>query len=441
MGRERYHRWSRSDDDVLRRLRSQGRSLTEIAKDTGWEFNQVKNRIQSLKDAPLGDRPTAKEEPGPDTETKTLEGSVGVRITSLEQLLEVAQVDLAEWEVERYVVNKWEVGSKGPNGEIATEPLFQVKAWLRRIAGTQLARVVEQIEERLSREGASRIRLTPLRPANMQPTERHMLEVCLFDLHIGKLAWAPEVGENYDTRIAEKVARAAVEDLLWQSERYPLDAILFPFGNDYFHVDSIAGLTTAGTPQDRDTRFHKMFDAGVELASWMIDLLATRAPVTVLVVPGNHDETTAFTAGRVIASEFKRDTRVTVDASPASRKYRRYGANLLGFCHGKDEPLEQLAQTMAHEQRAAWAETSYWEWHIGHRHRPKQRERLPLQSFKGVRVRELASLSGTDAYHYKHTYIGEPKEAEAFVWRFSGGLRANLFTQADPSLYRTPEAA
>lgn len=58
--------------------------------------------------------------------------TASTRITTLEQLLDACRVDLDVWAVERYVINKWEVGAKGPTGEIVIEPLFQVKAWLAR---------------------------------------------------------------------------------------------------------------------------------------------------------------------------------------------------------------------------------------------------------------------------------------------------------------------
>jgi len=54
------------------------------------------------------------------------------RIHTLEQLIQFCEVDLQVWAVERFVVNKWEVGAKDDNGEIVVEPLYQVKAWLIR---------------------------------------------------------------------------------------------------------------------------------------------------------------------------------------------------------------------------------------------------------------------------------------------------------------------
>ena len=55
------------------------------------------------------------------------------RIKTLDQLLEATEVDLDIWDVDHYKVNKWEVGSKHPDtGDIVVEPLFQVKASLKR---------------------------------------------------------------------------------------------------------------------------------------------------------------------------------------------------------------------------------------------------------------------------------------------------------------------
>jgi len=51
--------------------------------------------------------------------------------SSLEELLTACDVDRSIWQVERYVVNKWEVAMKLQEA-IVHRPLFQVKAWLVR---------------------------------------------------------------------------------------------------------------------------------------------------------------------------------------------------------------------------------------------------------------------------------------------------------------------
>ena len=57
------------------------------------------------------------------------------RIHTLPQLLDYCKVDESVWAVEKFQVNKWEVGikvGKGDNAKVKTEPLFQVKAFLKK---------------------------------------------------------------------------------------------------------------------------------------------------------------------------------------------------------------------------------------------------------------------------------------------------------------------
>ena len=54
------------------------------------------------------------------------------RITSLEELIEHCKIDLNVWDIDRHVINKWEVWAKDEDGKIVTEPLYQIKAWLKK---------------------------------------------------------------------------------------------------------------------------------------------------------------------------------------------------------------------------------------------------------------------------------------------------------------------
>lgn len=57
--------------------------------------------------------------------------SKGPRICTLEQLIAACAIDLDAWQIERHIINKWEVGVRHPvTGEVIVEPLFQVKAWI-----------------------------------------------------------------------------------------------------------------------------------------------------------------------------------------------------------------------------------------------------------------------------------------------------------------------
>lgn len=360
---------------------------------------------------------------------QTVESAIRNRVTSLHQLLAESHTDLEQWEVDRHVINKWEVGAKSPvTGKILVEPLWQVKAWLTRIPGASLAKfkreLIADIQADAKRRSAPPLKLKPKRDPNA-----YCLEVDVFDLHLGKYAWGDETGEDYDSKIAERVALEAVTDLLEQASRYPIAQIILPFGNDFFHTDNEKGQTTAGTQVDHDTRFHKMFRAGRALAHWMIEACADVAPVHVPVVPGNHDEQAAFTMGVVLEAEFGRDKRVSFDNSPRPRKYYRYGETLLGYTHGRDEPTGKLPSLMALEAKEDWFRSSCREFHVGHIHTGRKAEPLSVDDQTGVTVRWIRSLSATDSWHAKKGFVGNQRGAEAFVWKFSGGLRAHFIAQ------------
>jgi hypothetical protein len=266
-------------------------------------------------------------------------------------------------------------------------------------------------------------------PTPKRLEDPHALEVCLFDLHIGKYGWGEETGEDYDTDIAEARARDAAVDLLGQGAGACLEEIIVPIGNDLLHYDNLEGTTTAGTILDRDTRFQRMYRRARGLMSWLIQTCAEHANVRAVIVPGNHDSLSAFTLGEVLAAEYAKDARVTFDNSPRKRKYVPYGKNLVVYAHGHAEPHRKLPGIIAAEEPQLWAGATTREVHLGHFHKSKVTEPIYVDDHEGCTVRVLRSLSGTDAWHSSMGYVGNTRGAEAFLWRKSGGLRANFYHQ------------
>lgn len=349
---------------------------------------------------------------GRPVETETVESEPGEPV-SLADLLEKHAVDTTLYDVERFVVNEW-------NG------MYQTKAHLTKKPGASLETIAAALLADIRADAALRPRITH-KPLQVPPGERYALVVDIFDLHLGKLAWAEEVGESYDAKIAAKVAQDAVRDLLWQASLYPLEQIILPIGQDFFNADNLIGTTTGGTHQDVDTRFHLMFRRGRALASWMIHECAKIAPVVVPCVPGNHDRQTTFCLGVVLEAEFQNDPRVAIDNTARVRKYHLYGRNLLGFTHGDEEKPADLPQTMATEVPELWARSTYREFQIGHFHHGKEKAPIIVDDKTGATVRWIRSLSGSDRWHSGKAYLSR-RGAEAFVLRQSGGLRAHLFT-------------
>lgn len=258
----------------------------------------------------------------------------------------------------------------------------------------------------------------PLRP---KTNSGLMLEVPIVDLHLAKLAWEPETGENYDSKIAEKRFMEVIYDVVERSRNREFEQIIFPIGNDFFNFDDIAGNTTRGTAQDNDSRWQKMFLKGNELLIRAIDILAQLAPVKVFQIPGNHDTQTSFYAIVNLASYFRNDENVTVDTDPKTRKYVEFGKNLIGFTHG-DKENKRIFGNMQVEAPEAWGRTLYREWHTGHLHSEQVKEEF------GVKVRRLSSVTATDSWHASLGYVGAIAVSQSFVWDKQKGLREIWYT-------------
>jgi hypothetical protein len=248
---------------------------------------------------------------------------------------------------------------------------------------------------------------------------QYMLELPIVDLHLGKLGWAPESGEHYDHKIAEARFLGAIQDIIDSTRAYPIERIVFPVGNDFFHIDTICGTTTAGTQQDTDLRWQKVYLKGIELLVCGVDMLRQIAPVELMEVEGNHDRMTCYYAILYIAAWFRGEESVIVKTDPFPRKYVEYGQNLIGYTHGSEEG-KRINNIMQVEAREAWGRTRYHEWHLGHLHS----EKLSGEDIAGINIRHISSVCGPDAWHARSGYVGSVRKAQAFVWHKEHGLKA-----------------
>lgn len=359
-------------------------------------------------------------------EDATLQSMASPRIKSLEDLINVCKIDLDEWEIERHVVNKWEVGSKNDEGIIVTEPLFQIKAFLKKkslIFNREQFRVdlLEDLKD-----------IAPVQKSLHKSTKAHaepcLLEICAFDLHWGKLAWAEETGDNYDTKIARERFFGAIDTLIARASSFDIDRVVFPIGNDFFNSDYAHpySRTTKGTPQEEDLRWQKTFREGRKLLVEGIDKLRAIAPVDVVVVPGNHDYERSFYLGDSLEGWYNNVDDVTINNLASARKYYQYGQCLIGYTHGDNEKVADLPMLMAVECPNEWATSNYREFHLGHFHSKKEIKYQSSKETAGVVLRWMRSLSGTDSWHAKKGYKGAIQSAEAFVWSQNEGVVGNF---------------
>lgn len=381
--------------------------------------------------------------------TREITKTIDEKVRTLGDLIRVCEIDTEEWDIERWICNKWEqaaipraVGQSKKWVRESTKPivtqLFQIKVWLRRKHRNELTlralseALIDDIRE------ASKQSIKPTSPKHFVQSD-WLFEFSPFDLHMGKYTWDEECPTNYDTEIAADLFNASLDFLLNRALKLTdgkFSRVLCVFGNDVAHIDSKRGQTTAGTPMDVDTRYIKVYRRIVEIHRRAITMLRQVAPVDVTIVPGNHDELTSFHLGEVLDATYGDDPHVTINNDAKLRKYYRFGQNLFGFTHGDAEKVSELPLTMAREQPEWWAQCNSREWHIGHKHISEKFEarsariEQDLFSDKGVRIRRLTSLSGHDAWHTKHAYM-DRRACEAFVFHREAGFTDHLSFNVD----------
>lgn len=342
--------------------------------------------------------------------------TVNEPIKTLKDLIRVCGIDTDEWEIVSWKANKWDIGAKiGSKNDkkLVTRPLFQVTATMKRKVDVMRAR--HEIQAMLE-DAKKQMKPWP-KPKLAKPAGECLLEVSIPDLHIGKLSWADEtLGSNYDTKIACAVYRDALQALIRRTAAFNFSRIVLPIGNDFFHSDTKQGTTTKGTPLDTDSRFQKTYLAGRRLMIESIETLRQIAPVTVVMIPGNHDALSNFCLGDSLDCWYHATDDVTVMNAPSPRKYLQHGKVMLLWVHGNAGKLQNLPLLMATEQPQMFGTTTFREAHTGDKHQ------LRVQEHMGVRVRISPALCSADAWHSENMFVGNQRAAEAFVWHPEEGL-------------------
>lgn len=430
--------WTQAEDDALEAEYRDKYLTPERAKETHPERTMValQNRLSSRRipfklragrdsarysepaqSEPVGDETRLEREQTGDSEYMHCRST---SIRTLEDLLAYAEVDTSIWEVERVLLNKYEMGAKDDQGQIQTRAMHQIKAWLKRNkVAVNMKAVRDEVIAEMNAH-APRNWIIPAGPAG--DGAAHMLELSIPDLHMGKLAWGEETGADYDLKIARDLFHWALDELIRKASGFRIGKVLLPYGNDMMQVDNPRNTTTAGTQVDVDSRYGKVYRTTWKLQVEGVERVRGIGDETeVVYIGGNHDRDSMFTQGEVVTAWYRNDPTVTVNNAPRLRKYVTFGRNLLGFTHGSEEKPASLPLIMATEQPDAWAAATFREWHCGHLHVKRETKFLPVDEFNGVRVRIIPSLCATDAWHASQGYVQGRRSAESYIWHPEDG--------------------
>lgn len=340
-----------------------------------------------------------------------------------EELFYKFNLDPKQWIIDSIVHNEWETPIKNDNGEVTPHTNTQCKVVFKKNIKDITLDIIKEQYKLLPKK------YVPIERSGLKQKKPCMYEIAIADHHFAKLAWDMETGESYDIKIAKKYYIDAVKDLLERASHLNIDKILMPIGNDLFNFDGIRNETTGGTPQDSDSRWTKVFRVVSETLIEVIDICREVADVDVIIVPGNHDRASCFYLGEFLSAWYRLDKNVNVNNDPTLRKYYAYGKTLIGLSHGNEEKHANLPLLMAREAKEFWALCDFYEYQIGHWHRKKSTEYVSGDTYNGVQVRVLPSLTGTDAWHYSKGYVKGIKSAIGIVYDKNEGCIGEFITK------------
>lgn len=225
----------------------------------------------------------------------------------------------------------------------------------------------------------------------------------LGDPHIGLLTYAPEVGQNWDLKIAEKVFFPLFEKLVLRAP--PSDECLIIDLGDFWHYDGMEQKTMrSGFSVDADGRPSKMIQVGYRILLTMIRLaLRIHKKVNVKIMPGNHDDLGSIFLRVSLYHIFEDEPRVNVDLSPNVFQYFSWGKNLFGIHHGDKCKMAQLPMVMAADQPKRWGESKFRKWFIGHFHND-QSHTFNGKELQGCTAEIFRTIIATEGYAHEAGY-------------------------------------
>lgn len=349
--------------------------------------------------------------------TATGEVTVVDESEALTQLIKDCGIDTRIWKVLRFKISKgnWQVPMKIKTYEsankitneqphIAEANTYRIEAVFERsIPILDLDLFTDSLKESLSKA---------VKPLHIKPfsiISDNMAIFHLSDLHLGKLAWAKETGKNYDVKIAIKMFREALSDLISSSLLFKPEKAYLIIGNDIANYDKAYPFpqTTAGTPQEADIRWQKMFTTIIDLyIEAVATLLKVFSHVELVNVPGNHAFQTEYYIGEVLRYKFQdMEQFVTVNNLPESRKYICYGKNLIGLAHGKWEVPANLHSLMSTDPipEQYWHKSKYRYFYLGDKHHEidyiSGKSKLKVgEDFNSLKIEYATAISLTDSY-------------------------------------------
>lgn len=331
-----------------------------------------------------------------------------------QKLLNYLGYDANEWEFVYVSTSTWQQHTK----EQITKQMYAVKFKVKPLVKKELPieeylKIAKQVFEK---------EIKPFkkvdRVKNIKLNANKLLELTGIELHLGKMAWSGDTGQDYDKNIAQERFYHILDEIVEQQEIEQCGTCLLCIGNDFFNSDTVDATTTKGTPQTNDLRWKKMFNLGLEMYVTMINTLLDKFnKVEVRLQSGNHDKMASFYLYIALSCFYKDEPKINFVNNYRDVQCFEWGKCAIFFTHG-DSNLKRLIKSIPCEFYKEWGTSIYRELHLGHLHKE-----VVVDDESGMITRRVGSPTGTDQWHYEERFIGSTQKYQTFVWDKEKGLQ------------------
>jgi hypothetical protein len=216
------------------------------------------------------------------------------------------------------------------------------------------------------------------------------------DPHFGLLVWQKEAKSNWDLKIAVNTFQRVFSEIV--ARNAPTKQAIFLVGGDTLHADNNLNRTPqSGHALQVDGRHQNVMLTACETLVQITDLILTKhETVDLIVLPGNHDETSAYPIAMFLHAWYRNEPRVKVDLSPSLFRFREFGKVMIGTTHGHTVKAKDMPQIMAARQAEMWGRTKARFIHTFHVHHSSK----PVDTIGGCIVETHEILAPQDGWHF-----------------------------------------
>ena len=222
--------------------------------------------------------------------------------------------------------------------------------------------------------------------------------IIISDAHVGLLCAKEEVGENWNTKRAQRVLGDAITRLVASSPPSKVGVVLGL--GDLLHADGYDHRTPQSkNPLDVDGRYPLILKVATRLIITAVtEALAKHETVIVRVLSGNHDTESSVAVALALSLYYEGEARVIVDDDPSRYWWFEWGSNFVGATHGDAVKMRDLPLVMASRNPAAWGRSKFRAIYTGHIHSQQAYE------VGGVTVESFQAPVPADFWHHSAGY-------------------------------------